>query len=364
VPIPIPVPVVCDRCRAEGVAGQDPFQAFGALLDFDPVPRRTERADGWDAEAQRAYIAALSLTGSDRAAARAVDKSAFGITQLLASDGCEGFAAAREEALAIAADERSRRLAEGLRAVAAEQAGWRPPPPPWSRSAGRRGRGRPAPPPEPVESPEAAAAREERDAMATLEAIFDYYMQRLHMERAARIEGRIVEADFYLRQITVAEICLDLMTNGHGLRALQELRAPDGQRYPSIASTTMSQLLDDARRHHWAALGEPVRPPAYGPGETIDKGTHILLAGPALQGGRDSWKEQEAKAKADQAAAAEAQIAWEEEARAEALAWRERLEAAQENPSPLAGEGQRSEAAQGEGPPGPRQSTTLMGSSS
>jgi hypothetical protein len=55
-----PLPVICDRCRAEGLAGEDPFEAFGALLDFDPVPRRAHRADGWDAEVQRAYIAALS----------------------------------------------------------------------------------------------------------------------------------------------------------------------------------------------------------------------------------------------------------------------------------------------------------------
>src|SRR3954452_1525063 len=95
----VPIPVVCDRCRAEGLAGEDPFEAFGALLDFEPVPRRMNRADGWDAEVQRAYIAALSLTGSDRAAARAVGKAAFGIKQLLNSPGSEGFAAAREEAM-------------------------------------------------------------------------------------------------------------------------------------------------------------------------------------------------------------------------------------------------------------------------
>jgi len=64
-----PILVICDRCRAEGAAGTDPFEAFGALLGFDPVPRRAHRADGWDPETQRACIAALSLTGNDRAAA-------------------------------------------------------------------------------------------------------------------------------------------------------------------------------------------------------------------------------------------------------------------------------------------------------
>ena len=27
------IPVVCDRCRAEGEAGEDPFAAFGAASD-------------------------------------------------------------------------------------------------------------------------------------------------------------------------------------------------------------------------------------------------------------------------------------------------------------------------------------------
>lgn len=84
---PKPLHVVCDRCRAEGLAGEDPFQAFGALIDFEPVPRRTKRADGWDPEVQRAFIAALSLTGSDRAAARAVGKSAYGVSQLIEHEG-------------------------------------------------------------------------------------------------------------------------------------------------------------------------------------------------------------------------------------------------------------------------------------
>src|SRR3954452_22933299 len=113
--MPHPLFVICDRCRSEGLAGEDPFEAFGDLLDFEPVPRRKKRADGWDAEVQRAFVAALSLTGSYRQAARAVGKAAFGVDQLLRSPGSEGFAAACGQAMAMAADERSRRLAEGVR---------------------------------------------------------------------------------------------------------------------------------------------------------------------------------------------------------------------------------------------------------
>ena len=66
-----PFPVLCDRCRAEGLAGEAEFAELadlGDLLDFEPVPRR-KRANGWDAEVQRAFIVALAVTGSDRQAA-------------------------------------------------------------------------------------------------------------------------------------------------------------------------------------------------------------------------------------------------------------------------------------------------------
>ena len=42
-----PFPVLCDRCRAEGLAGEAVFAGLaglGDLLDFEPVPRRVERA--------------------------------------------------------------------------------------------------------------------------------------------------------------------------------------------------------------------------------------------------------------------------------------------------------------------------------
>ena len=65
-----PIPVICDRCRAEGFGNAEEFADFGDLLDFEPVPRRP-RADGWTPEVQRAFIAALAVTGSDRQAARA-----------------------------------------------------------------------------------------------------------------------------------------------------------------------------------------------------------------------------------------------------------------------------------------------------
>ena len=77
------IPVICDRCRSTGFSGEGDFSHLGDLLDFTPVPRKIDRADGWTAERQRAFIAALSATGSKRQAAQAIGMAAFGIDQLL-----------------------------------------------------------------------------------------------------------------------------------------------------------------------------------------------------------------------------------------------------------------------------------------
>ena len=34
------VPVICDKCRAQGMAGDPAFAAIPDILAFDPVPRR------------------------------------------------------------------------------------------------------------------------------------------------------------------------------------------------------------------------------------------------------------------------------------------------------------------------------------
>jgi hypothetical protein len=260
-----PISVVCDRCRERGLSHHDPFAAFGALLDFDPVPRRSSRADGWDADVQRAYIAALSLTGSDRAACRAVGRSAFGVTQLLAHEGGDSFRAAREQALAIAADERGRRLAEGLRAVAAEEAGWRPPDPPWPRAASRHpprnGEGDHAKHGGGGSSP-APAAEEDSDEEKRewLSRLVGKYLLKVGQERAARLAGEVVAADFYLRQLTWIEVALDLM-GGDGFRVLGEHRE-QGHDLIAIAETPFSRILGEARREKWAEMGDPPRAPA------------------------------------------------------------------------------------------------------
>ncbi|WP_324751181.1 hypothetical protein SH591_07485 [Sphingomonas sp. LY54] len=317
------IPVVCDRCRASGRPGADPFAGFGALLDFTPVPRRNARADGWDAQCQRAFIAALSLTGSPRAAARAVGKAQYGVTQLLAAPGNEGFCAAYREAMAIAADERSRRLVEGLGAVAAEQAGWRPPDAPWSNARTRnpplpfqgRGTARSV-----VESPAVEGPSDPRtpddERWLWLDRLVRTYRIKLEQERTARLAGQIVAADFYLRQLTYVEVLIDL-AGTDGFRILTEHRER-GTPLIAMAETPMSRLLDEARRAKWAELGEPPRPAPIPRDLLADHGRFSIEPPEATRGGLDrSHVEQRAAFEKRHRQAAADQVAWEEAARQE-----------------------------------------------
>jgi hypothetical protein len=116
---PPAIPVICDACRASGTAGEDPFTHLADLLSFTPVNRRA-RADGWDAERQRAFIAALAVTGSPRQAARAIGKHAFGAEQLRKARGGSSFATAWDAALDIARECELAGLRDGLTELAAE----------------------------------------------------------------------------------------------------------------------------------------------------------------------------------------------------------------------------------------------------
>ena len=121
------IPVICDRCRQSGLAGDADFSHLGDLLEFEPVPRKTKRADGWSPERQRAFIAALSATGSKRQAAQAIGMAAFGVDQMLKSEGSDGFKAAFDRAMAIADRNGSMKIAQGVADAAARNAEMTPP---------------------------------------------------------------------------------------------------------------------------------------------------------------------------------------------------------------------------------------------
>jgi len=91
-----------------------PDPEIAASLEFDPVPRKNERVDGWTAEMQRAFIAALVATGSPLRAARELGMRAAGIENLRKSAGAESFSAAWDRAMQIHAAQRTGRLCETL----------------------------------------------------------------------------------------------------------------------------------------------------------------------------------------------------------------------------------------------------------
>jgi hypothetical protein len=104
-----PLPVICDSCRAEGAAGDDAFSAIPDILAFDPVPR-SPHDKLWPAETQRAFIAALAVTGSPVRAARSVGRHAFGAEKLRKARGARAFNDAWEAALDLARERELSRL--------------------------------------------------------------------------------------------------------------------------------------------------------------------------------------------------------------------------------------------------------------
>jgi hypothetical protein len=115
------IPVICDRCRQSGTAGKGDFSHLGDLLEFEPVPVKP-RVNGWDPDAQRAFIALLSATGSKRQSAKALQRNEHGITQILKRKDAGGFILAYERALAIARQGGAVKIAKGIADVAARNA--------------------------------------------------------------------------------------------------------------------------------------------------------------------------------------------------------------------------------------------------
>lgn len=312
----IVIPVLCDRCRSEGEAGEPPFESLGDLMDFEPVPRRP-RVGGWSPDVQRAFIAALAVTGSRRRAAAAVGRAQFGVDQLLKAPGSEGFAAACERAEAMAAEKGNQRLALGVRTVAAEDKAWKLPDAPWSgpaAGAARRARGRGVKPldPEPLTD----------DAkLEMLTAIMRRYCLKLGKEREARLNGRIAEADFVVRQITWLEVAFDLLS-GDGFALLADFRHR-GHPLIDIAATPFSEAMDEARRRHFLEAGEPGGP--HHPLRALldQRDDYALEPLDGDTGDAEAKAEQRRARAAAYAEAAEEQVRWEAEARQDYERWRD-----------------------------------------
>jgi hypothetical protein len=305
-----PFPVLCDRCRAEGLAGEAEFAelaGLGDLLDFDPVPRKVERADGWTPDIQRAYVAALAVTGSERQACAVVERAAWGVHQLRKVEGSESFLAACDKAMEIYRErERVRRSDNLLAAAHGEVARTRGRP----RLAWTGAQTRAGPPPSPPEDP----AREEERRREFLARILRLYSIKLKQEREARLSGKVAAADFYARQITFIEAWADLL--GTGLfRELTEWRE-GGHALHDIVQTPMSRLLDQVRREHFARCGDPERPPPPAPDLLVDHGRFSTEPLEYRTSDSDRTMNEQAQDFAERHRRdAEAQVEWEAKAR-------------------------------------------------
>ncbi len=280
-----------------------------ALLNFTPVVRKCIRHDGWMPDKQREFIRALTVLGNAEAAAIAVDGTMSGAYKLRTAAGGREFAAAWDAALAFYFRRHPRPEPKGRpsRGEILSGAGRAP----WPERE-------PEPPPGWVDPSVYYLTPQE-----FADGLLKRYRLKVVQERAARLEGRIVEADFYVRQLTWIEVALDL--GGNALELLHEMKR-GGVEVGNIVATPMSLLLDAARRQVWAERGEPERPPPPPLGmhdDEVARGERHYystdLDGADNQG---FWR----RRKEEQALAAEAQAAWEEKARREAEAWRKREE--------------------------------------
>ncbi|MDE1468323.1 hypothetical protein [Aurantiacibacter sp. D1-12] len=78
-----------------------PHKPKTTLPAFTPVPRKTDRSNGWKPEVQLAFIEALAETGSVTAAARRVNRAAVGAYLLRRHPEAKSFRKAWEAALDI-----------------------------------------------------------------------------------------------------------------------------------------------------------------------------------------------------------------------------------------------------------------------
>jgi hypothetical protein len=275
---------------------------IAALLNFTPVPRGVKRADGWDPASQRGFIAWLAARGNVIAAARAIERSESGAKQLRREDETGEFDAAWRRAIALY---RSRNGAAGPRPPQA--------PPFGNRHARRAQQAQARRHGYESQADEEAPELEEAEKAELLDEILQRYVTKLAAERTARLAGRIVEADFYVRQLTFIELVLDV---GGRAQELLSVMSWDGLHLLQVSATPGSALLERRRRAFWLEKGEADRPPPA----PLGRHNELFSTGrddydPTRDGDRKEW---ERKQDEKRRLAAEAQKEWEARARAEA----------------------------------------------
>lgn len=286
-----------------------PDPEIDALLGFTPVDRRTRRRDGWPADVQRGFVAALAECGNAGKPAHAVGRTMSGAYKVRTAGGAESFALAWDRAVDLYLERNPRVPLTGR---------WRP------------SDGKAAPPPgrEPAAEPEL-----DEDALwqELCDGIFMKYLLKLDAEREARLAGRIVEADLCVRQLTWIEVTLDLA--GLGERAVEMFKALErgGRHAGEITATPISLVLDQIRRSYWQRLGGPDRPASPPLGQHDDQVATDQPTECRHWPERDGDRfDPETQHREYLRRNAEAQRAWEEKAKGDAEAWRKRVEGDEE----------------------------------
>jgi hypothetical protein len=267
-------------------------------LDFQPVPRRVNRPDGWTAERQREFIRRLAVHGSPQQACLEMGKNVTGIEAVYKVPTAHSFRAAWDHAVSI-----------GLEAQGRGGGPLHLGPVPGIHRRGQTGK----PPPPPADGEEDEMTVEQKGAL--LDNLLGRWLGKVEAERIARLAGRITEADFYLRQVTFIEICFGLMCGGpHD--AWMELgnRRHHGESLFFIAETPFSQVLDTKRRDLWAILDQPDRPEHPPARFLVDRRVFSIEPFEVVHGGEQGDKDREHHA-AQYAEDAKRQVEWEAQAR-------------------------------------------------
>ena len=218
------------------------------LLNFQPVVRKVRRPDGWTPELQRELIARIAATGTVQAAVWQMGKHATGAEALYKTPGASSFRTSWDAAIIIG---RRRNGLDSRAPFAGEVPGI---------TRRKAGAAEPQPDLDPDPEPLQLSDEEKWDLIVSIATKF---MRKVAAERAARLAGEVVAADFYLRQVTIIEVLFDLSAERFGFdpnEVLRELRR-GGHGPIQIVSTDFTDGLDDSRRLWWAREGEPERPP-------------------------------------------------------------------------------------------------------
>ena len=318
----------CDKCRARDSGELPDFSELARSLTFDPVPRKTARADGWTPDRQRLFILALAATGSPRKAANAVGMAGFGAERLRHQDGAETFNLAWDRAMTLAENERTQDAVTTLKAIREL--------PPRRRGGAAPFRPSCAPPTLPSQprlriQVSSGSAPDGNEGPGDFDDTADYdetpidpevdaagkrllalYATKLVHERDYRMKGEIIAADFTLRQASWIEVVIECGSATGLVAMLDATRFGPG--LLSIVDTPSSRFLESIRRKHWELMGEPERPAPIADDLTIDQGDYRIAVSENDVTGIADLAAHDARLDARHAADAAKQIAWENRA--------------------------------------------------